>query len=222
MPRSTPLRTLLPWAFVPYIAVSVVHVVSLAAGSTIAGPTKLWLMLLLALPVLASLRLRPASAIVLLLAAIALSWFGDAADALFPVGSELPLMLLFFGLAHFAYIALFTRTLKTRRMPWWTLVFAVWWIGMIVVLGPQTGDLLPAVAAYGIVLGGTAAFAARCHPVIALGGIFFLISDTLLAFRLFADAAPRWTSPLVMLTYTLGQGLIVAGALIALRGRRAA
>ena len=83
-----------------------------------------------------------------------------------------------------------------------------------------TSTLLPAVAGYGLVLGGTAAFAARCSPLIATGGVFFLLSDTVLAFRLFlADTMPQWTSPLVMLTYTLGQGLIVAGALVALRKR---
>ena len=221
MPRSTPRRTPLPWAFLPYIAISIVHVWALAAGSDLAAPTKLWLMPLLALPVIVSLHLRPVLAIVLLLAAIILSWLGDGAGAFFPAGPELPLMLLFFGLAHVAYIVLFVRVLRERRMPWWTLVFAAWWIVMIIVLGPHTGTLLPAVAAYGLVLGGTAAVAARCHPMVAVGGVFFLISDTLLAFRLFLPDMPGWTSPLVMFTYTLGQGLIVAGALVALRKRTA-
>ncbi len=218
MPRRVLPRTILLTAFVPFAAMSLVHVWALAVGSGIASPTKLWLMPLLAIPVLVSVRLQPALAILLLLAAIALSWLGDGAGAFFPGGPELPLMLLFFGLAHIAYIVLFARTLRVRRLPWWTLVYAAWWIGMIIVLGPHTGALLPAVAAYGIVLGGTAAVAARCHPLIAVGGVFFLASDTILAFRLFmADAMPAWTSPLVMLTYTLGQGLLVAGALVALR-----
>ena len=81
---------------------------------------------------------------------------------------------------------------------------------MIAVVGPHAGGLLIAVAVYGLVLGGTAAFAARCHPLIAVGGAFFLASDTLLAFRLFLPSGlPAWSSPAVMLTYTLGQGLIV-------------
>lgn len=211
---------LLPWSFLPYIAVSVVHVAALAVGSDAAAPTKLWLMLLLALPVAVSLRLRPALAVALLLVAVLFSWLGDGAGAFFPNGPELPLMLLFFGLAHVAYIALFVRILKVRRMPRWTLVYAAWWIVMLIVLGSHTNALLPAVAAYGLILGGTAAFAARCHRLIAGGGVFFLISDTVLAFRLFlSEAMPAWTSLLVMLTYTLGQGLIVAGALIALRKR---
>ena len=223
MPRRILPRTILVAAFVPFAAMSLAHVWALAVGSEIASPTKLWLMPLLAIPVLVSARLQPPLAILLLLAAIALSWLGDGAGAFFPGGPELPLMLLFFGLAHIAYIVLFARILRARRMPLWTLIYAAWWIGMIIVLGPHTGALLPAVAAYGIVLGGTAAVAARCHPLIAVGGVFFLASDTILAFRLFmADAMPAWTSPLVMLTYALGQGLLVAGALVSLRKKATA
>ncbi|WP_300267355.1 lysoplasmalogenase family protein [Microbacterium sp.] len=221
MQRSTPRRMLWPWAFLPYIAMSIAHVIALATDADFAAPTKLWLMPLLAVPVIVSLRLRPVFAIVFLLAAIIFSWLGDGAGAFFPAGPELPLMLLFFGLAHIAYITLFVRTLSVTRLPWWTLVYAAWWIVMIIVLGPHTGGLLIAVAAYGLVLGATAAFAARCHPLITIGGVFFLLSDTLLAFRLFLPDMPDWTSPLVMLTYTLGQGLIVAGALTALRKKTA-
>lgn len=199
------------------------HVVALALQSDIASPTKLWLMPLLAVPVLLAARLRPMSAIALLLAAIAMSWLGDGAGAFFPGGPELPLMLMFFGLAHIAYIVLFVRVLAARRTPWWAFIYAVWWVLMLVVLGPHTDALIFAVAAYGLVLGGTAAFSTRCHPLVVWGGVFFLTSDTILAFRLFTpDAMPQWTSPLVMLTYTLGQGLIVAGALISLRARRSA
>ncbi|MGP6171652.1 lysoplasmalogenase [Microbacterium sp. A196] len=219
MQRRTLPRTALPWTFVPYIVMSIVHVTALATGSDIAPPTKLWLMPLLAIPVLFSLRVRPAFAIVLLLTAIVFSWLGDGAGAFFPTGPELPLMLLFFGLAHIAYIVLFIRVLRVRRLPWWTLVYAAWWVAMVIVLAPHTGGLLVAVAAYGLVLGGTAVFAARCHPLVVVGSIFFLISDTVLAFRLFLDGMPDWTSPLVMITYTLGQGLIIIGALVTLRER---
>jgi len=220
--QRSPLRTILPWSFIPYIAMAIVHVCALAMRSEIAGPTKLWLMPLLAVPILLTARARPAIAIVLLLAGIVLSWLGDGAGAFFPSGPELPLMLLFFGLAHIAYIALFTRVLPVRRMPRWAFIYAAWWIAMLAVLGPHTGGLFFAVAVYGLVLGGTAAFSTRCDPLVVFGGLFFLISDTVLAFRLYVpDAMPHWTSPFVMLTYALGQGLIVAGALVTLRTRKA-
>ncbi|WP_241160447.1 lysoplasmalogenase family protein [Microbacterium sp. Y-01] len=191
----------------------------LAVESPLAGPTKLLLMPLLAVPVVLSARkLVPRSALLMLLAALLFSWLGDGAGAFFPTAPELPLMLLFFGIAHVAYILLFARHLAMRRMPWWALIYVAWWVAMIAILGPHTGVLLIAVAVYGLVLGGTAAFSARCHPLVALGGAFFLTSDTILAFRLFLpDALPSWSSPAVMLTYTTGQGLIVAGALLSLR-----
>jgi hypothetical protein len=77
MQRRAFLRTALPWAFVPYVVMSIVHVIALATSSDIAGPTKLWLMPLLALPVLVSLRVRPTYAIVLLLVARAITWTID-------------------------------------------------------------------------------------------------------------------------------------------------
>ncbi|MFE6994344.1 lysoplasmalogenase family protein [Microbacterium sp. NPDC057659] len=220
MPRRAAARLLI---WVPYIVLSVIHVIALATESDLAAPTKMALMPLLALPVLLEApKLRPRAVLALLLAALLFSWFGDEAGTFFPWGPELPLMLLFFGIAHIAYIVLFAKYLKVRRVPWWTLIYAVWWVGMLVFLGPSIGALIFAVAAYGLVLAGTATMAARCHPVIAIGGVFFLMSDSILAFRLFLpDAMPQWTSPAVMLTYTLGQGLIVAGALIAARSRAA-
>lgn len=220
MQRRRQLDPLL-WAFLPYIAVSVTHVVLLSLHSPAAGPTKLLLMPLLAVPVLVSLRrIRERTARALILVALAFSWLGDSAGALFPAAPEVPLMLLFFGIAHLAYLTLFIRHLAQRRMPWWALVYAAWWVAMVAFVGPYAGGLLIAVAIYGLVLGATAAFSTRCTPLVAVGGAFFLASDTLLAFRLFLpDSLPDWGSPAIMATYTIGQGLIIAGALIALRKR---
>jgi uncharacterized membrane protein YhhN len=101
-------------------------------------------------------------------------------------------------------------------VPAWALVYALWWVALLAILWPTLGALLIPVAVYGLVLGGTAVAASRCHPLVATGGAFFLASDTILAFRLFMpDAMPGWTSPLVMLTYCLGQGLIAAGVIVA-------
>lgn len=217
--QRRPVLPPLAWAFLPYAVASATHVVLLAIDSPAAGPTKLLLLPLLAVPVLLSVRLFPGrSALTLLLVALLFSWLGDGAGAFFPSAPELPLMILFFGIAHLAYIALFVRHLSRHRMPRWALVYAGWWIAMMIGLGPHVGGLLIAVGIYGLVLGGTAAFATTCHPLVAAGGAFFLASDTILALRLFlTDSLPSWSSPAVMLTYTLGQGLIVAGAVASLR-----
>ena len=220
MPRSIRPLDIAVWT--PYVVLAIIHVIALAAQSPLAAPTKLTLMPLLALPVAAAApRLRPRVTVALLLTALLLSWLGDGAGAFFPGGPELPLMLLFFGLAHVVYIVVFLRFASIRRLPRWTLLYAAWWIGMLAVVGPHVGNLFFAVAGYGLVLAGTAATSARGNAVIATGGAFFLASDSILAFRLFLpDAMPAWTSPAVMLTYTLGQGLIIAGVIRALRSEK--
>ncbi|MBZ4486781.1 lysoplasmalogenase [Microbacterium sp. cx-55] len=158
----------------------------------------------------------------LLFVALAFSWLGDGAATFFPFAPTLPVMLLSFGLAHLAYIWLFVRHLRGTRQPAWSWIYAAWWTLLLVLLWPHLGALALPVAAYGVVLAGTAFTAARSGPVIAAGGAFFLASDTVLAFRLFLpDAMPDWTSPLVMVTYCLGQALLVVGVVTASRAREA-
>jgi uncharacterized membrane protein YhhN len=217
---SPSVRTSWWWGFVPYAVVGVVHVVVLALGATaVAVPTKLLLMPLLIVAVVWGGRgTRWTTPLTLLVIALAFSWLGDAGPYLAPdLMGGLPLMLGAFGVAHALYIALFLR-LAQRRLPWWSLVYAAWWIALLLVLWPHLGPLSFAVAGYGLLLGGTAVTATRCHPAIVVGAVLFLCSDSILAFRLFLpDAMPDWTSPAVMLTYTLGQGLIAAGVLLSRR-----
>lgn len=204
------------WGFVPYVLVSLVHVAArFANNGALADPTKLLLMPALILAAAWGLRrLGSRPVLWLLLAALFFSWLGDGAGTFFPFAPTLPLMLLCFGIAHLCYMRLFWRHLARRPLPWWALIFAVWWVVLLAFMWPRAGGLAPAVAVYGLVLGGTAALSARCHPVILWGGVFFLASDTILAFRIFAlELMPGWTSGMVMLTYTVGQGLIVAGTL---------
>ncbi|MDM7989495.1 lysoplasmalogenase [Arthrobacter sp. zg-Y877] len=208
------------WGFLPFIAASAVHIAARAVDAPdIAEPTKLTLMPLLAVAALWGGRglVRAAGGVlpgVLLMAALFFSWIGDGAGTFFPSAPELPVMLGSFGLAHICYIWLLARYGGAGRLPRWALVFPLWWVLMLVVLWPALGGLAPAVAAYGIVLAGTAATAARCRPMVAAGGLLFLASDTVLAGRIFLpEQMPDWSNPLVMLTYCAGQGLIVAGLL---------
>jgi uncharacterized membrane protein YhhN len=208
--------------FVPYVLVSLIHIVALAMDvEAIAGPTKLLLMPLLAVAVFWGGRgSRWGTVYTLLFVAIALSWLGDGAGTLFPTVPTVPMMLLFFGLAHLCYMWIFWRSIAVQRVPKWAVVYGLWWVGLLLLLGPDLGALFIPVALYGLVLAGTAVAASRCHPLVAAGGAFFFASDAVLAFRLFRpDTMPDWTSPLVMLTYCLGQGLIAAGIIVADRLR---
>ncbi|WP_448263052.1 lysoplasmalogenase [Microbacterium aurum] len=213
------------WGFGLYALVSAIHIVSGVVGpDVIVFPTKLMLMPALAIAALWALRgalaaptaTRPAS---VLFVALAFSWLGDGAGFFFPfLDDELPAMLLCFGLAHLAYILLFLRFLPRRPVPRWTLVYAAWWVLMVAVLWPSLGALAIAVALYGLVLGGTAVAATRGGAITTAGGAFFLASDTILALRLFLpDQTSLLAGPWVMLTYTIGQGLLAYGIVRLLR-----
>lgn len=210
--RADRRRTLL--AFAPFLVVSAVHLVVLAAGlDEAARGSKLLLMPALALAVLLTARPLRGAVPVLLLAAIALSWGGDApltlsGDVWFVVG------LLSFLLAHVAYIALFLRLRPggVRRLPAWTAVFAVWYAAFLALLGPHLGGLFLPVAVYGFVLGAMAALAGGIGGIVAVGGILFVVSDSVLALGRFLPGyafAPH--DLVVMSTYLAAQGLIALG-----------
>ena len=216
-------------AVVLYAAFAAIHVIARFLEHPLDAPTKLLLMPALAVGVVwasAGIRPRRRGVMALLLAAILFSWLGDGAATFFPMfEDELPMMLLCFGLAHVGYVLLMWRGrgIPRRKFPVWALIYAVAYAGLMVVLIPRAGGLAVPVAIYGLLLAGTAAMASRCGPVIAWGGFWFLVSDAILAFRIFVpEAMPAWTSGAVMLTYTLGQGLIAFGIVAATRrGARA-
>ena len=138
---------------------------------------------------------------VLLLIAIVMSWFGGLSGSFEPAGLSLPLMLLFFGLAHLASIWRYGKTLATRRIPAWALVYLVWLVAILVVLWPHLGRLAIAVAVYGVVLAGTAIASTRVKALVAWGGAFFLASDTFLSLVIvMPDAVAGWGFFLAMLT----------------------
>ena len=212
------------WGFGVYAAVALLHVLTIVLGLEAAiYPTKLALMPVLALAAIwSTLPGQSLPVVRLLILALAFSWLGDGAAFFFPFfDDELPMMLLCFGIAHLLYIALFFRHARARRVPRWTLVYVLWWAGMLWVLWPHLGALTIAVAVYGIVLGGTAAVSARGGAITALGGAFFLASDTILSLRLFVPGALSEAvgGPWVMITYTIGQGLLAYG-IVRLAARR--
>ncbi len=223
--------------FLPYIAISLVHCTLVAFQLPGSGyETKQLLMPALALAVILSLRNArpwPKAAALLLFAATLFSWIGDGAGLFFPGLPTLPMMIAFFALAHLAYIWLFWRTpgmgiggigggqlrAKLRALPKWTVVYAIWWVTLLAIVGPHAGALFVPLAVYGIVLGGTAVLSTRLGGLVALGGASFLFSDSVIALREFVGI-PGWIGDaLIMPTYVLGQGLIVYGALRHLRSR---
>lgn len=218
----TARQALIP--FLPYIAISLVHCLLIIFGLPGSGfETKQLLMPALALAAVWSMwRVRPwpRGGMALMLLALTASWIGDGAGLFLPGLPTLPTMIGFFAIAHLAYVALFWRApgiSAPKRVPWWALVYAVWWVVTLAVVGPHAGALFIPLGVYGVVLGMTAAFSTRFGRRVAWGGAFFLVSDTFIALREFMGA-PAWLGDLVIMpTYTLGQGLIVFGTVALLR-----
>ena len=134
--------------------------------------------------------------------------------------------MLTFGVGHGCYIKAFTDRARRAGMPslhvrgfafglaW--LIALLGWLGLV--RNPKIGAALNYGAlAYALLLasmsGAAAALAAhdRRYMRPAIGGSLFLLSDMLLASRLFRGAHFEQIGDLVWLTYIAGQALIVEG-----------
>jgi uncharacterized membrane protein YhhN len=207
---SSPLRRLI--SFLPYAVVGVIHLVALAlTAGAVATATKPLLMPALLLALLWSLpRLRTEIALLGTLA-IVFSWLGDislmnSGDLGFLSG------LGFFLLAHVAYLVLYARRMRRRRLPWWSVIYVLWWIALVAVLAPHTGVLLVPVAIYGLALGAVGVLGASCDRLIVIGSALFVLSDTMLGLHRFLPGFEPWQiDTTIMVAYILGQGLMCAG-----------
>lgn len=211
------VRKLLP--FVPYAVVGLVHLGTLVAGEgTGSSVTKLLIMPALLVAVLWALRLRVSDLLVFATLGILFSWAGDG---LLETPGDVGFLLGLGGflLAHLAYLVLFLRPLRERRIPWFAAAYALWWVVLVLYLSPHIGSLLVPVAVYGLALAASSAAALGTNRHAALGALVFLASDTILAFKLFL---PGWdfypVDVIIMSLYIAGQGLIAYGA--ASRGYR--
>ncbi len=208
-------------AFTPYIVVTVVHLIAMAAGAeALVAATKPLLMPALLVGLVLGLPERRSPLLLWGGLALVFSWLGDVllqnpGDTGFLIGMGA------FGLAHLAYLALYLGPLRTRRVPWWGILLGIaWWAGMVAVLALWLGSLLVPVAVYGLVLGAAAVCALATRPLVAVGAAVFLVSDTLLALDRFLPGFSVLELDLaIMVAYCLGQGLIIAGVVTVARRR---
>jgi len=214
-------------AFTPYLVVSLVYLGGILSGLTgLSDATKPLLIPALILAFGLTLMTRrnqgpanqgaanqgPATpaplAAALTLGGLVLSWAGDVA-----LGPSFELGLGFFLLAHLCYIAAFWTAFRARPSRWGLLALP-WFAGLLWLLAPSLGAMLPIVGVYGAVLGFMAVSATKGNLFTILGGVFFVVSDSMLAFRLFT---PLFQSPpedaIIMLAYLLAQAFIVIGVL---------
>ena len=204
--------TVQPATVVPLLPIVVVGLIHLGAIllslPDVVEWTKPLLMPALAIGLIWAAPERRSPAVLLGVIALLFSWVGDVTLRWFVVG------LVFFLLAHIAYLVLFVTRLAERRMQWWAAAYAVWLVVLLTILGASTGSLLIPVIAYGTVLCVMAAFASRCNRWVAWGGALFVASDSILAINKFLpDAGIPLEDFLIMVTYIAAQTLIVWGLL---------
>jgi uncharacterized membrane protein YhhN len=159
--------------------------------------------------------------------ALLFSWIGDVI-LMFSDCGELCFIfgLVAFLLSHIVYIIVFnkqqiTRTIENKTNYWGGISFIlVYFAAMVFTLFPKLGPLKIPVLVYAIVICSMLYFAFKgsfiwtklSNNPILLGAVFFVTSDSILAFNKFYSPIP-FGSFLIMLTYIAAQYFIVNGIL---------
>lgn len=197
-----------------YAAVSVTHVVSLAANARwLSVPTQALLMPTLMLVAWATPRGRLRT---WTLIALFFAFLGDALPQLASGMLAFGLMLGGFLVAHIAWIV-GLWPLRHRSAMWRGPRFLMPYLFVIVTIlaltVPGTGFLTPALLAYAIAIFVTASLATALGWPGWVGGALFLVSDGLIALERFSPYHLPQHDVLVMVTYILAHALLVLGVL---------
>jgi uncharacterized membrane protein YhhN len=192
-----------------YFALSAVHLV--AVGADVAWLE--WVTKPLLMPLLA-LWLFTRNGPRLMIAGLLFSALGDVLlqfDDLFIFG------MAGFAAAHVCYVTYFVRNgaFATLKRKWWIAVaYVAVWAGLMAWLWSGLGALQIPVAAYSLLLFSTGAFSAAYSARTGIGGLLFVLSDSLIAVRLAAEdtytslpAGGVW----IMVTYLAAQYLLASG-----------
>lgn len=157
----------------------------------------------------------------LTLVALGFSWLGDTAPDLADGDTAFLVMVGFFLCAQVVYTIAFWpyRAGSVLRRPLTLVPYGLALLALVVACAPDAGSLLVPVVVYGVCLVTMAVVATGVDRLAAVGGAVFLLSDALIALNAFA---PWYDLPghgfWVMLTYVVGQVLLVLGVLRRDRG----
>lgn len=201
------------WWLAAYLLASLVNV--FASVRVVDMASKTLLMPLLLAYFVASLEGLNNPLVTWVRAALVFSWVGDLllmgdGDGFFVLG-----LAGFLG-AQICYIVAFrpyTALGPLSRRPWLALPYVVYGVVLLAVLLPGLGALVVPVVVYATALVTMAVLTTGVSPVAAVGGAFFLLSDSLIALTELSEVLPEGAGVLIMPTYIVGQLLIVVGVL---------
>ncbi|MGB3440506.1 MAG: lysoplasmalogenase [Actinophytocola sp.] len=207
-----------------FAALAIAHLAAQLVGAGTAATITQWLVMPALAALLWSATAAPRSRLVrFVLLALGFSWLGDSLPALFDGDTRFLSMVGLFLCAQVTYVVAFwpsrhRSVLRRPALAGYVLAFAV----LLALCAPGAGGLLVPVVCYGLCLTLMAALATGVHPLTAVGGAVFFVSDGLIALDAFAGwYAPPVPGFWVMATYLAGQALIVAGVVSSTRSRPA-
>ena len=196
------------------VVVTVVHLVAQlgAPGGAVTELTQPLLMPALA-AVLVTATAAPRPVLVrIVLVALFFSWLGDTLPRLVGDDAGFLVMVGCFLLAQVAYVVAFWpfRVDSLVSRPLLVVPYVGALVALVVLCRDGAGALLVPVVVYGVALTAMAVLATGMGRVAGVGGAVFMLSDSLIALRAFADVDLPVHSFWVMLTYVAGQALLVA------------
>lgn len=196
-----------------FVLVSAVHLTSqLAAhGGLLAGATQVMLMPAL-LAVLVTASKPPRSPLVRgVMVALVFSWLGDTVPRFLSGQASFLAMVACFLCAQIAYVIALRPTWRCSVLarPLLVLPYVGVWLLVVGMCAPRSGILLGPIAVYGTALALMAVLATGLGRIGGIGGAIFLVSDSLIALHTFAGITLPAHDFWVMLTYLVGQALIV-------------
>ena len=200
---------------IAFATVTIVHLLAqaIAPEGGLADLTQVLLMPALAWVLLTSTRVPRSRLVELVLVALGLSWLGDTLPRFAGgAGTGFALMLGAFLLAQLAYIVAFLPLRERSIVRTWPRLlpaYALAFVALLALVATSAGAALPAVVLYGLAIITMAILATGIDRVAAIGAALFLLSDALIAVHALAGFALPGHDVWVMLTYCLGQGLIV-------------
>lgn len=150
------------------------------------------------------------------LLALGASWLGDTVPRFVSGDPGFLSMVGCFLVAQVTYIAGFLpyRSESSPVRTWAARIpYLAAFLGLVAWCLPGAGPLAPPVIMYGAALTAMALLAPGVSPVTGVGGAIFMASDGLIALHAFAGVTLPVHDFWVMLTYLVGQALIVAGVI---------
>lgn len=199
------------------VAVTLVHLVAqvVAPDSGLADVTQVLLMPALAAVLFAGARRPHARLVRLASVALLFSWLGDTVPRFVEGDTGFLAMVAFFLVAQVVYAVAFWpwRDRSVLRRPLLLAPYVVGVLVLVVWVALDAGPMAVAVVVYGFAIAAMAVLATGLGPVAALGGVVFMVSDSMIALRAFVGLDIPLGGFWVMLTYVAAQALLVHAVL---------